>query len=74
MEDGPYGPLLGVGRFKLEQLLDRGQPVASAGGWVVTEGDPLQLPNVLGATGSRELLLGRAGLGRGRWLRLPRPS
>ena len=53
MEDGSYGRLLGGGRFKPEKLFERGQLVAGAGSWVVTEGDPLQLTNVLGAPGSR---------------------
>ena len=56
MEDGPCG-LPGRARLKLQKLFERGQPVARAGSWVVTECDPLQLTNVLGAPGSWRLVL-----------------
>ena len=46
------------GCVESEELFERGEPVARACAWVVTECDPLEFLNVVGALGRLRLLAG----------------
>ena len=43
---------------EVEQLFDRGQPVARVCAWVVAECDPFEFANIVGALGSGRGLAG----------------